>query len=75
MRVRLDFFFVALFSFLTLLSLVWPEWIELLFRFDPDRGDGRVEWAIVVMSGLAAVGSAVLLAWDFRLRRRAGRAS
>jgi hypothetical protein len=32
---------------LTMLTLLSREWIEILFRVDPDGGDGSIEWAIV----------------------------
>lgn len=47
-------------------TLVWPDWIELLLRFDPDHGDGSAERGIV----LAIVGVSALLmsalAWQAR---------
>jgi hypothetical protein len=29
----------------TLLTLLWKDWIELVFRVDPDGGSGALEWA------------------------------
>jgi hypothetical protein len=40
---------------LLVLTLVWKDWIELVFRFDPDQGSGAAEWLIVTLSGTAAV--------------------
>jgi hypothetical protein len=44
-------------SFLLLLAtLVWREWIELVFRVDPDHGNGTLEWLIVaVLAATTAV--------------------
>jgi hypothetical protein len=28
-------------------TLAWPDWIEIVFRVDPDRGSGWLEWATV----------------------------
>ena len=40
-------------------TLVWREWIELVFGVEPDGGDGSLEWAIV---GVLLVAT-VVLAW------------
>lgn len=32
---------------LLLLALLWKDWIEIVFRVDPDGGNGALEWAIV----------------------------
>jgi hypothetical protein len=45
---------------LTVLTVMWPTWIEGLFGFDPDEGSGALEWAFATLPFLAIVG--VLLA-------------
>ncbi len=30
-----------------LVTLVWHDWIEILFDVDPDQGSGLLEWSIV----------------------------
>ena len=54
-------------AFLSVLTLVWPEWIEGVFGVDPDGGSGAVEAAIVVV--LALVAGMLWLHRRVRLRR------
>ncbi len=32
---------------LCVITLIRQDWIELIFRVDPDRGSGALEWSIV----------------------------
>ena len=43
---------------LSLLTLLWRDWIELILKVHPDLGNGSVEWAIV--GGLATVSVTLL---------------
>ena len=45
---------------LLLLTLLWKDWIELVFRVDPDGGSGALEWAITAVALAVAVASGVL---------------
>ncbi len=42
-------------AFLAIITLLWPDWIELVFNVDPDLGDGSLERAIVGLSFALAV--------------------
>jgi hypothetical protein len=40
---------------LLLLTLVWRDWIEIVFRVDPDQGSGSLEWILVGVFAAAAL--------------------
>jgi hypothetical protein len=35
---------------LFVVTVVWHDWIEIVFRVDPDHGSGWLEWAIVTVA-------------------------
>jgi hypothetical protein len=55
-------------AFLTVLTLISREWIELLFGVDPDGGLGSLEVAIVVGLALASVTFSLLARTEWRRR-------
>ena len=52
--------FAAASAFLTVLTMVWPDWIEGLFGLDPDGGSGSSEWGITLAFIVATVALAAL---------------
>lgn len=53
-------------TFLALLTLVWPDWIEGTFGVDPDHGNGSLEWAIVAAGLVVTIMTAVLARREWR---------
>ena len=53
-------------ALLCLLTLINQEWIELIFRVDPDHGSGALEWAIVGGLAVLSLASAVLARLEWR---------
>lgn len=53
-------------AFLALLTLVSKEWIEIVFRVDPDHGSGELEWLIVAVMAVATIAFAVLARLEYR---------
>jgi hypothetical protein len=59
---------------LGLVTLVWRDWIEIVFGVDPDHHSGTLEWVIVFALLLIAVITGVLARAEWG-REQAQRAS
>ena len=76
LRPRLENALAAVFAALTVVTLIWPSWIEGLTGADPDGGDGVAEWTVVVLFAVFSLGAALLARRDYRLaKERQGHAA
>ena len=73
-RMVIEYVLAAVFVVLAVITLTTPQWIEIVFRVDPDRGSGALEWVIVAGFGLLAVVAAALGTRDAVVRRRSAHA-
>ena len=71
LRVRIEIAVSALLGAATILTAVWPTWLEGLFGFDPDGGNGSAEWWIVAVFAVTTVAAIALTRHDLRAARRA----
>jgi hypothetical protein len=51
---------------LAVITLISHEWVEVVFRVDPDRGSGLLEWAVVVALAVATVACGILARAEWR---------
>ena len=68
-RLRVDAVLASLSAFLLVLTLVVPDWIEVVFRVDPDAGSGELEWLIAGAFALGTVGFGLAARREWRLSR------
>jgi hypothetical protein len=55
-------------SSLLILTLAWKDWIEIVFRVDPDHRNGGLEWLIVVVALAATATFTALARYEWRRR-------
>ena len=68
-RVRIEIVLSVLLAAATILTAVWPDWIEAVLGFDPDGGNGSVEWLIVAVLAVITLVVAALARRDLRAVR------
>jgi hypothetical protein len=67
-RLRVEKMLAYVAAGMAVLTLLWHDWIELVFRVDPDGGSGAVEWAVVAaLAALSVVFAAIARADKRRL--------
>ena len=66
-RPRLEAALCALFSVLTVMTAIWPTWIEEITGLEPDGGSGGTEWGFVLVLGVLAIGFGLLARRHHRL--------
>jgi hypothetical protein len=54
-RFWVEMFLAASSTGLFAVTLVWREWIEIVFKVDPDHGNGTLEWTIVAAAFVFAL--------------------
>ncbi len=69
-RARIEIVLATILGMATILTAVWPSWIEGLFGFDPDGGNGTTEWWIVIVLAVTTIAVAALARRDLRVVRR-----
>ncbi|HEY1349140.1 MAG TPA: hypothetical protein VGF67_05905 [Ktedonobacteraceae bacterium] len=51
---------------LCMVTLVWRDWAEVIFRVDPDQGSGSFEWMIVGVLLLLTLSMCALAGREWR---------
>jgi Mg2+ and Co2+ transporter CorA len=70
LRARIEIVLSALLGTATIVTAIWPAWIEGVFGVNPDGGNGTAEWWIVAVLAVITVAAAVLARRDLRVVRR-----
>ena len=56
-------------SILFAVTLVWRDWIEIVFGIEPDGGSGSLEWLILGVSLGVTIGLFLLARYEWRVAR------
>lgn len=68
-RLWIEISLAAVFAVLFVVTLVWPDWIELTLKVDPDEGDGSLERWILIGTGALTVIALLCAGVDWRRLR------
>jgi hypothetical protein len=65
-RFWLESIFGSITGIMTVVTLFWHDWIEVIFGVDPDKGSGSAEWLAVVLLLLVTGTLAVVTRIEWR---------
>jgi hypothetical protein len=65
-RFWIELALAAISAILMCVTVVWHDWIEIVFRVDPDHGNGWFEWVIVVVAFVLAATLSIGARWEWR---------
>ena len=65
-RFYLESVLAALSTGLFVLTLISPDWIEIVFGIEPDEGNGSLEWLTVAVLFVLSVALITLARRDWR---------
>ncbi|GLS18546.1 hypothetical protein GCM10007874_15630 [Labrys miyagiensis] len=69
-RLFVEITLAAVFALVFFVTVIWPDWIELVFGADPDQGSGDIEWTIAALTGVIALGCSILARTELRRAQR-----
>jgi hypothetical protein len=72
LRSRIEAALAKLFVLLTVLTLVWPDWIDKFTGYRPDAGNGDAEWGIIILFAVLALIASLMARRDYRLAEQRG---
>jgi len=72
---RLEYVLAGIFAVLTVLTGVWPTWIESLLGAAPDGGSGAGERGVALLFGMGALAAALVARRGRRSARNGGPAT
>lgn len=70
LKARIEIVLSVLLGTATIVTAGWPTWIEGLFGFDPDGGNGSAEWSILAVLAVTTIAAAALAFRDLRGQKR-----
>ena len=56
-------------AILFVITLVWRDWIEVIFNIDPDSGSGSLEWLVVGALLVVTLALITLAGYEWRRAR------
>jgi hypothetical protein len=70
LRARIEAGLATIAATLTILTVLWPTWIESLTGLEPDGGNGEAEWWLAFAFAAIAALSVLLARRDYRSARQ-----